>query len=52
MEEEDRIWELKKDPMSTFSPESAKRLIMQKYDKTTSNTKNKQTSKKYWKGLG
>jgi len=35
--------------MSTFSPESAKRLMMQEYNKVTRNTRNKQTSKKYWK---
>jgi len=49
MEEEDRLWELDKDSTATFSPESAKMLIIQKYDKATSNTKNKQTSKKYKK---
>ena len=40
MEEENRLWELKQNPMDTFSPESAKMLIIQKYNKATSNTRN------------
>ena len=39
-EEEDKLWELKQNFINTFSPELAKRLIMQKYNKATSNTKN------------
>ena len=49
MEEEDRLWELKQNPIDTFSPESVKMLIMQEYNRATGNTKNKQTSKKYYK---
>ena len=41
MEEADRLWELNKNPTATFNLETAKKLIMQKYNKTTSNTKNK-----------
>jgi len=47
MEEVDRLWELEKNPMAIFSPESAKRLIMQEYNRAISNTRNKKTSKKY-----
>ena len=51
MEEEERLWKLKQNSMDTFSSESAKMLIMQKYNKVTGNTKKEQTSKKYWKEL-
>ena len=49
MEETDRLWELKQDPTTTFSLKSARMLIMQKYNKATSNTRNKQTNRKNWK---
>ena len=52
MEEANRLWELNKDPTSIFSPKSVRKLIMQKYNKVTSNIKNKQTSGKYWKKIG
>jgi len=47
IKEVDRLWETNKDPTVTFSPKAIKKLMMQKYNKTTSNVKNKQTSKKY-----
>ena len=52
IEEANRLQELDKDPTATFSPETAKKLIMQEYNKATSNTKNQETSRKYWKELG
>ena len=51
IEKADRIQELNKNPTFTFSLKSAKRLIMQKYNRIISNTRNKLTSKKYWKEL-
>ena len=51
MEEEDRLQELKQNPMDTFSPELARMLIIQKYDRVTGNAKKKQTSKGYWREL-
>ena len=47
IEEKDRLWESDKNPTATFSPETAKKLIMQKYNKATSNTRNQKTSRKY-----
>ena len=47
IEEADRLWELKQNPTDTFSPESAKMLMIQEYDKATSNTRNQETSRKY-----
>ena len=41
IKETDRLWELKQDSTATFSPKSAKILIMQEYDRATSNIKNK-----------
>jgi len=52
MEKVDRLWESDKDPTAIFSPETAKKLMMQEYNKATSNIKNKQTSKEYWKEPG
>ena len=40
IKKEDKPWELRQNPINTFSPKSARILIMQKYDKATSNTKN------------
>ena len=51
MEEVDRLWESNKDLIITFCPETAKKLMMQEYNKTTKNVKNKQTSKEYWEKL-
>ena len=48
-EKADRLWESNKDFTATFSPKAIKKLIMQEYNKATSNAKNEQTSKKYWK---
>ena len=47
IKEEDKLWELKQNPTDTFSPESAKMLMMQEYDRATGNARNKQTSRKY-----
>ena len=47
IKEADRLWELNKDLTAIFSPETAKKLIMQKYNKATSNTKNQKTNKRY-----
>ena len=41
MEEEDKLWELKQNPIDIFSPKSAKVLIMQKYDRVIGNVRNK-----------
>ena len=40
IKEINRLWESDKDPTVTFSLETAKKLIMQKYDKVTSNARN------------
>ena len=40
MEKENKIWKSNKDPTFTFSPELAKKLMMQKYNKITKNTRN------------
>ena len=40
IKEMDRLQELDKDPTATFSPETAKKLMMQEYNKATSNTEN------------
>ena len=41
IKEVDRLWESDEDSTATFSPEAAKKLIMQKYDRATRNIKNK-----------
>ena len=45
---ENRLWELNKNPTATFNLKTTKMLIIQEYKRAISNTKNQQTSKKYW----
>ena len=40
IEKMDRLWELDENPTATFNPETAKKLMIQEYDKATSNTRN------------